>query len=151
MTPAPADDLSTLVRRHGLRATPATRVVLASLQAATGAQSHEDLQQACTRQLGKPLDKVTLYRVLDRLTEVGLLARHLGQDRVARYSWQASPARHRFECAHCHQTQPLPDVPELPAALAQLAAVLQRNGLQADPASLTVQGTCERCTGAGVG
>ena len=55
------------------------------------------------------LDRVTLYRLIDRLTQVGLLLCRVDGKRVRRYqampaSVQAAP---HFECQSCHRDSPL--------------------------------------------
>lgn len=69
------------------------------------------------------LDRVTLYRLIDRLTQVGLLLCRVDASRV-RYGHadQRVHAIPHFECQSCHRDSPL-------------AAALQANALDAERAA----------------
>jgi len=123
-----------LERLHGagLRLTVATRAVLGLLAgAAQSSPSHfEVLAQLKAR--GVAIDRVTLYRLLDRLAACGLLQRHPDpHERRWRFTWvgatrtpaamalpsaqstRCAPApqtalQPHFECDSCHQLLPLP-------------------------------------------
>ncbi len=143
--PAPAD-WSTRLREHGLRATPAALDVLGVLQEAAAPMTHEELQHACAlRASGKPLDRVTLYRILDRLTEAGLCTRIAGSDRVSRFALHAGTSGHVFECSHCHKVLPLPEIPDLPQVLGRIGRALRRKGIQTHASAVTLKGTCADC------
>ena len=67
-----------LLHGKGLRATAATKLVLSTLQASTEPLNHEELEQRLVAADGasnKP-DRVTLYRILERLCQKGLLNKH---------------------------------------------------------------------------
>ena len=72
------------LRATGERVTPARLRVYAALLDSAQALSHHELESA----LGtvEPVDRVTLYRVLDWLVEQGLAHRVAGIDRVWRFS-----------------------------------------------------------------
>jgi Fur family ferric uptake transcriptional regulator len=99
------------LRSADLRATQARTGVLATLLGATRALSHQEIQEALA-----DMDRVTLYRALDSLTEAGLSHKIAGDDRVYRYSAnieqggaepRTSPALHsphqhsHFKCTRC--------------------------------------------------
>ena len=75
------DPIDALLTAHGLRRTAAARLVLGWLLAhADTSYTHAQLQTALTGDGGDSvgatspaLDRVTLYRLIDRLTQVGLL------------------------------------------------------------------------------
>ena len=71
----------TRLRDSDLRITHARTSVLATLLAASRALSHQEIQEALA-----DMDRVTLYRALDSLTEAGLSHKIAGDDRVYRYS-----------------------------------------------------------------
>lgn len=69
------------LRNSDLRITHARTSVLATLLGASRALSHQEIQEAL-----EDMDRVTLYRALDSLTEAGLSHKIAGDDRVYRYS-----------------------------------------------------------------
>ncbi|MES2933257.1 MAG: transcriptional repressor [Pseudomonadota bacterium] len=69
------------LRNAAVRVTPARVNVLTTLLEAGRALSHQDIQDAFVA-----MDRVTLYRALDCLTEAGLAHKIAGDDRVFRYS-----------------------------------------------------------------
>jgi Fur family transcriptional regulator, ferric uptake regulator len=99
------------LRTSDLRITHARTRVLATLLLASRALSHQELQEALT-----DMDRVTLYRALDSLTEAGLSHKIAGEDRAYRYNASiardesprrsafASPGQHQhshFKCTRC--------------------------------------------------
>jgi Fur family ferric uptake transcriptional regulator len=111
---ASADPIDALLSAHGLRRTSAARLVLGWLLAHPDTSyTHAQLQAALGSDgdtgEGVSLDRVTLYRLIDRLTQVGLLLCRVDANRVRRYqampsSVQAIP---HFECQSCHRDSPL--------------------------------------------
>ena len=104
-----ADPISELLSAHGLRRTSAARLVLGLLLAHPDTSyTHAQLQAALADDSGE-LDRVTLYRLIDRLTQVGLLLCRVDASRTRRY--QAMPAGvhaiPHFECQSCHRDSPL--------------------------------------------
>lgn len=69
------------LRDASVRVTDARVKVLAALLEASSASSHQDMQEQFSG-----MDRVTLYRALDCLTEAGLAHKIAGDDRVFRYS-----------------------------------------------------------------
>lgn len=99
------------LRDVAVRITPVRIKVLAALLDARCAYSHQDMQDQFV-----DMDRVTLYRALDCLTDVGLVHKIAGDDRVFRYSAGAersddikpdSPAHQaahqhgHFKCTRC--------------------------------------------------
>ena len=121
------DAIDALLSAHGLRRTIAARRVLGwLLDNADTSYTHAQLQTALDADApqNEPLDRVTLYRLIDRLTQVGLLLCRVDSQRVRRY--QAMPASVQsmphFECQSCHRDSPL-------------AGALRARGVCADCAS----------------
>ena len=88
-TPAQPDPIDALLSAHGLRRTATARVVLGWFLAHpdtsyTHAQLLAALQGAEPAD-GLTLDRVTLYRLIDRLTQVSLLLCRVDANRVRRY------------------------------------------------------------------
>lgn len=69
------------LREATVRVTVARVKVLAALLSARRAFSHQDIQDTFS-----DMDRVTLYRALDCLTEAGLAHKIAGDDRIFRYS-----------------------------------------------------------------
>lgn len=86
------------LRNSDLRTTHVRTSVLATLLGASRALSHHEIQEAL-----EDMDRVTLYRALDSLTEAGLSHKIAGDDRVYRYSASidsAAPASHAASAGH---------------------------------------------------
>jgi len=131
----------TLIRRLG-RVTPARTRVLAALLAAPRALTHGELEQ----QLGEidPLDRVTLYRVLDWLVQESLAHKIAAEDRVWRFNASASEnpsqAHHHahFRCSQCGKVFCL-------EGMSTAFALNLPEGFRAEGVELTVAGRCPAC------
>lgn len=146
------DPVAQLLVAHGLRRTEAARRVLGWLLAHphtsyTHAQLHAMLDGP-----GGSLDRVTLYRLVDRLTQVGLLLCRVDVERVRRY--QAMPesvrATPHFECQTCHKDSSLPGAMRASARDLEVAAQNALNalvalGYQGLSLDVAVRGVCLDC------
>lgn len=152
----PADPIDTLLSAHGLRRTAAARRVLGWLLAHPDTSyTHAQLQAALTGQAEAEdgaLDRVTLYRLIDRLTQVGLLLCRADASRVRRY--QAMPAGvhaiPHFECQSCHRDSPLENAlqasaDELDRAAQSALEALKALGYQGMSLDFAVRGVCADC------
>jgi Fur family ferric uptake transcriptional regulator len=128
-----------LIRRTGDRVTSARVQILAVLLNAGSALTHGEVEA----RLGKSLsvDRVTVYRVLEWLTEVGLAHRITESDRIWRFialpEGRSSGSAH-FTCTCCSQTIFLPGrvsarTPRLPA------------GYRVQQRELSIRGLCSEC------
>jgi Fur family ferric uptake transcriptional regulator len=136
-----------LIRGAGARLTTSRSAVLSLLLSADHAMTHQEITDALTGTL--PVDRVTIYRVLEWLVEQGLAHRIAQDDRVWRFSVsrlsaskQAS-AKHdhqhaHFSCKQCGQTFCLDDIP------AKVSVKLPA-GYRSDEVELTIRGVCEQC------
>jgi Fur family ferric uptake transcriptional regulator len=132
--------LRALLAEIGLRVTPARLQVMQHLQQARRALSHADLE---TGLAAHRLDRVTLYRTLDTLTEAGLLAKSIGSDRVARFVpiARGDHSHHaHFSCDQCGRLYCLPTRPPKSTALPA--------GFEADVVEVNVHGRCADCASA---
>ena len=109
-------DAEAAIRQTADRLTQPRVAVLACLMSIDHAASHFDVAQALARH--HPMDRVTVYRVLEWLVEVGIAHRISGDDRVWRFMINdpsAAIAPHHqhahFSCTACGQTFCLDDVP----------------------------------------
>ena len=152
-----AHPIDVLLTAHGLRRTSAARLVLGWLLAhADTSYTHAQLQAALVTSTELALDRVTLYRLIDRLTQVGLLLCRVDASRVRRY--QAMPtsvhAMPHFECQSCHRDSPLSgalqaSTNDLERAAQTALDTLKALGYRGLSMDFAVRGVCVDCaTGA---
>ena len=161
--------IDALLSAHGLRRTSAARLVLGWLLAHPDTSyTHAQLQAALAGPSGGPgnlgngdmetLDRVTLYRLIDRLTQVGLLLCRVDVNRVRRY--QAMPASvhtiPHFECQSCHRDSPLAGALHASAADLDRAAqtaleALRSLGYKDISVDFAVRGLCIDCASSAPG
>lgn len=153
------DPIDALLSAHGLRRTDGARRVLRWLLTHDdGSFTHAQLLVALQDGLGPPLDRVTLYRLVDRLTQVGLLLCRVDASRVRHY--QAMPASVRgtahFECRSCHRDSPLTGALQAGADDLEKAghvalAALQALGYQSLSLDVALRGVCADCAAPAAG
>ncbi|MBG7620876.1 transcriptional repressor [Herbaspirillum sp. AP02] len=158
------------LREAGVRVTQARVNVLGALLETRSAASHQDIQDRFA-----DMDRVTLYRALDCLTEAGLAHKISSDDRIFRYSAGADHAEHglhdhshgkqhqhgHFKCTRCHRVfcldasdgtdflaTVLPDADRHRSTAAQLQSALRKTlgkGFQSHEVELTIKGWCADC------
>ncbi len=142
-------ELQSRLEAAGLRRTLATRSVLGLFLAnPQGTLSHaQALTSLQTR--GLDINRVTLYRLLDRLAACGVLQRHVDEGaRTWRYGLAQTGGElaPRFECDACHRQFRLTEASEPTQAVAsdlfRTLAGLGHQGLRLDVA---IHGTCASC------
>lgn len=134
-----------------LRSTAASRALLALFEPESCATlTHAEIDDLLrARQV--QINRVTLYRLLDRFVAAGLIRRFVDSQRVARYGAQAAPCadtfvRPRFECRQCHRLYQLAELPqELHEALKQVFVHWEAQGHQGVEADVAIHGVCARC------
>jgi len=150
-----------MLRNSSVRATEAGIKVLAVLLDNRCALSHQEVQDKL-----QSMDRVTLYRALDCLTDAGLTHKIAGDDRVFRYSTGGEHADHpvsggiqhqhgHFKCTRCARVFCLDEEhgyqgteAALPPLKEQLRATLQNTqgrGFQSHDIELTIKGWCADC------
>ena len=144
------------LRDSRVRVTDARVKVLAALLGAPYAYSHQDVQDTLA-----DMDRVTLYRALDCLTDAGLAHKIAGDDRVFRYNAAAeahehgdkSAPQHRhghFKCTRCARVFCIDSMDaSADAALRKelqsaLRAALGRD-FRSHDIELTIKGWCADC------
>lgn len=140
------------LRSASVRVTAARVKVLAALLGAARAFSHQDVQDTLV-----DMDRVTLYRALDCLTDAGLAHKIAGDDRVFRYSAgaesiAASPhdahmPHHQhghFKCTRCAKVFCLDSIGEAGLLHAALQESLGK-GFQSHDIEFTIKGWCADC------
>ena len=138
--PAAKSTLSTsdLIRATGVKVTPARMRVLELLNGAGRPLSHSDIECAL---VARPIDRVTLYRVLDSLVASALALKAVDTRGVYHYSAAAAHHRHsnhvHFHCTGCGGSFCLdakpPSAPKLP------------RGFQLSAIAFELRGKCKSC------
>jgi Fur family transcriptional regulator, ferric uptake regulator len=131
-----------LLKNHGLRRTAAREAILQMLADAGRPLSNQDILQK--RKGAGAFDRVTVYRTLETLLDVGLLHRVQGMDGTWRY------CRHKYEspghcagnhihflCSRCDQMSCLPEQP--------LPWIAAPEGAKIHSKQLVVHGYCAAC------
>lgn len=139
----------------GLRRTLTTRAVLGVFlaradQGLTHAQVFAALQAR-----GHEVNRVTIYRLLDRLVSAGMLARRTDDERSWRFALvRTEPAARagqagaapRFECRACHREFVIEAAAGLARTAArELARALARLGHAGERLDIAVHGLCADC------
>ncbi len=159
-----------LLRQRGQRVTAPRATVLATMLAASAesreqrgsasAFSHHELSSRLESGAGRPhlgaLDRVTLYRVLEWMVEIGLAHKIAGEDRVYRFSLNDAQALSKsegaeatgsgeghahFHCTRCRRVYCLAESPQMAQALRD---VLPR-GFVGKELAVAVHGLCPDC------
>ncbi|HZW23392.1 Fur family transcriptional regulator [Noviherbaspirillum sp.] len=133
------------LRGASVRITEARVKVLAALLEAGRAFSHQDVQESFS-----DMDRVTLYRALDCLTDAGLAHKIAGDDRVFRYSAGAehgSEPHHQhghFKCTRCAKVFCLDSIAEAESLQNALQQSLGK-GFRSHDIEFTIKGWCADC------
>ena len=143
-------EIQTRLEAAGLRRTLGTRAVLGLFLAnPQGTLSHAQALASLTAR-GLDINRVTLYRLLDRLAACGVLQRHADDGaRTWRFCLAAAPQDGlvpRFECDACHRQFRLTEASEPTRAVANdLFRTLASLGHQGQRVDLSIHGTCAGC------
>jgi Fur family ferric uptake transcriptional regulator len=133
--------LSREVRRLGLRLTPQRAVIVETLAHLPGHPSAQQVYERARRRL-PGLDRVTVYRTLDRLHRAGMIDRLATRSGLVRYAVH-DPARphHHLACRSCGR------VTELPAGALNglVRRVASQHGFRLDRRHVTLTGLCRDC------
>lgn len=138
---------SAQLHAKGLRVTQATQRVLSLLQSSGEPLSHDEIEHrlAGNGSSSAP-DRVTLYRILERLSQVGLVRKLSHSDRTWRFALASQDDPGVFECDQCHQLTPLEQDAKLTEAMALIGSYLQTKGLAATQSFVNAHGICVKCT-----
>lgn len=151
--PPSIDPINELLAAHGLRRTYASKLVLGWFLAHPDTSyTHSQLLAVLAEDQHEQMDKVTLYRLVDRLAQVGLLLCRVDSNRTRRF--QAMPASvhaiPHFECQSCHSDKPLAgalkaSAQDLERAAQSALKTLQALGYQGYSMDFAVRGVCVDC------
>lgn len=128
------------IQAIGARATDARLRVLGALIEAPQPLSHAEIEQALQQpNAPKPIDRVTVYRVLEWLVEHGLAHKIEGFDRVWRFNALSDNQGHaHFHCLRCARVYCLEGInPTIAIALPR--------GFSFSQMDLSLKGICQGC------
>ena len=139
----------------GMRATRATRALSALYAAQPQAALSEAEVESALAQAGARVNKVTVYRLLDRFVAAGLLRKQVDGARVTRYT-QAPEGDDgtapRFECDGCHRHFRLTaNAAPVQSALQHMLEALATAGHEGRAVDIAVRGRCAVCAHQGTG
>lgn len=127
-----------LIRKTNARVTTTRVKVLDFLLAQNESLTHHEIQEHLAEHA---IDSVTLYRVLDWLTENALVHRIAGADQVWRFSaggGQQSHEHAHFQCTKCEKLTCFTEV-KLPHELTL------PEGFRSQEVDYLIKGICPRC------
>lgn len=133
----------------GMRATRATRALAGLFQAQPEVAFSESEVETALATAGAPVNKVTVYRMLDRFAAAGLLHKQVDAARVTRYALAPQGeegAAPRFECDDCHRQFRLSQgSAKVQTALKQVLQALATAGHESLAVDIAVRGRCAGC------
>lgn len=97
-----------VLRGSGLRATPARRAVIDVLRTTHGHLTVAEVIEALGK-TGSQFDQSTVYRVLNDLGGVGLVAESRLSPGDTIFEWISQSNHHHLQCTKCGRTLPLDD------------------------------------------
>lgn len=136
----------------GMRSTRAVQAMLALLPKQPVQGWTEALLESALQTQGVVVNRVTIYRALDRFVQAGLLERRIDEHRLTRYLLPAAdssrPGLAHLECTSCHQSMPLTaESRAVQAAVQALREALMRTeGLQDPRLDIAIQAECPSCS-----
>jgi Fur family ferric uptake transcriptional regulator len=136
-------ELDRLLRLHGLKATPRRRLVASYLLRQTEARTPDEIRNALRRKSGT-LGLPTVYRILEELTQVGLLTRVELPDRNLRYAAchaETGGHHHHVVCTKCGRVGMIPEC----SFERQIRAAERRSGFRITGHTLQAEGLCPEC------
>ena len=115
---------------------------------------HRDFMAALAA-AGAPVNRVTVYRMLDRFAAAGLLLKQVDAARVTRYALAPQGeegAAPRFECDDCHRQFRLSQgAAPVQSALQEVLQALASAGHEGLAVDIAVRGRCAGCAHPGAG
>lgn len=138
MSTATLPQAVSLIKNTKARVTTTRVKVLDFLLSQTDSLTHHEIQEKLA---GEAIDSVTLYRVLEWLTENELVHRIAGADQVWRFSAGGGQHAHEhahFQCTRCEKLTCFTEL-KLPQAMALPA------GFHSQEVDFLIKGLCPRC------
>lgn len=133
---------SSVLKRAGVDPTPNRVAVYEAVAAVDNALTAGELIDSVAER--RPMNRVTVYRILDLLVDRGVILKHSSADRSFRFCAGAGGTAHahaHFHCHACGETACLPmeDIGFDPEGLAG------RFDVQVDSVEIRIDGLCARC------
>ena len=132
-----------------MRATRATRALEQLYVARPNTALSEAEVEVALAEAGAAVNKVTVYRMLDRFAAAGLLHKQVDAARVTRYALAPQGeegAAPRFECDDCHRQFRLSEgSAKVQTALKQVLQALATAGHESLAVDIAVRGRCAGC------
>ncbi|MCW5863387.1 MAG: transcriptional repressor [Anaerolineae bacterium] len=142
MSAGPAAALERALRARGYRLTAARQAILAAL-AAAGEHPTADALAAAVHQAAPGVGRMTVYRTLDLLCDLGLLRPVYQGTGAAHYVLLLDGHHHHLVCSRCRRVIEFDD-----CALGELAeTVARRYGFVVEGHLLEFYGRCAECRG----
>lgn len=139
-SPAIHESYSERLRRLGARVTPQRLFVLEALESVGGHMTAEEIMQWASRRY-PALNLATVYRTLDLLISVGLVAQTDLGGGAASYELVGDTPHHHLACERCGYVIEMDE-----ALLADLwKRTLEVYGFHAQPRHLAIFGLCRAC------
>lgn len=135
-----ADQAQELIRATGARVTRQRIAVLECLLRQPTPLTHNEILEQLANEA---FDPVTLYRVLEWLSENGLVHRVAGANQVWHFSASAGTSAHEhahFQCLRC-------DVITCVSDVALPTKIKLPPGFESQEVDLLIKGTCSKCGG----
>ena len=135
------DEFKAMLKERGFRLTPQREIVLDVLHDMAGHVTAEEIH-ADVQAIASAVDISTVYRTLELLQELGLVAGSDLGDGQMRYELltQQGP-HHHMQCVACGRTVRIETAEIQPA----LDALAQRHGFAIQAQHLVITGLCPRC------
>jgi len=129
------------IRASGRRLTIQRTKILAALHELPGHTTAEQIHAHVSAREAAEMALSTVYRNLDALVEMGLVAAFADASGVTTYEWAAEAHHHHLLCDDCGHTAEV----ELRALDALSREVQQEHGFAADMRHLAIHGRCAGC------
>ncbi len=137
-------DYLEILRKNNGRATPVTAAVIAVMLECSMVKTVNDLQASVSKRLGYTVGYPTIYRVLERLYEIGILYTMHRPDGVMRYYICRDPHQghhHHFICRHCMRVSEV----DMCAFSDVDAHIRDKLGAVVEQHFLQIEGICVAC------
>lgn len=129
----------TLLRTHNMRVTPVLEEIMSYLKAEhIPCSAHEML--SVLDQKGLSPHKTTVYRILEKLTEINILQETIGADAIRRYCLVTDGHHHHFTCTKCGNVEHIPQ-----SVCKSVLASLEQDHHTVTGHTIEVTGICNIC------
>ncbi len=136
------EEYNALLAKHQLKKTAARIHVLSILNSRKVATSQPELEEM----IGKEVDRVTLYRILNTFEEKGIIHKVFDLNGTANYAFCAASCNEHghhdehihFNCTVCKHVYCLNDL--------YIPAIALPSGFKSSAFNLTASGVCDKCS-----